>query len=279
MFAGSWLFEGLEVVRYVRDATPVLPPETIVEFGGVDGDTIRRLLGRLRLVISLASVIAWSRRVGLRVFVHGSALPEPIDDFIKAALAGGADGLITDDFININSDLINVVPINQSIGEKSVNYIMVEPGNFYTSSVKPYGVIVKDAVIERNWVLQVRDRVRVIYGNKEFLVALNMDSLRREAIEELAGLVDGIVIMEIPSITSLGFDNNRALNAFRCVNCYIDFEMEGEIRKCPRCGGKLRPIVKHWDRLVMIEPRVLRLKASDEIKYMRLDSPKVINFQ
>ncbi len=211
MFAGSWLFEGLEVVRYVRDATPpVLPPETIVEFGGVDGDTIRRLLGRLRLVISLASVIAWSRRVGLRVFVHGSALPEPIDDFIKAALAGGADGLITDDFININSDLINVVPINQSIGEKSVNYIMVEPGNFYTSSVKPYGVIVKDAVIERNWVLQVRDRVRVIYGNKEFLVALNMDSLRREAIEELAGLVDGIVIMEIPSITSLGgFDNNR----------------------------------------------------------------------
>ncbi|WP_243681202.1 hypothetical protein [Vulcanisaeta souniana] len=56
--------------------------------------------------------------------------------------------------------------------------------------------------------------------------------------------------------------------------------MEGEIRKCPpRCGGKLRPIVKHWDRLVMIEPRVLRLKASDEIKYMRLDSPKVINFQ
>ncbi len=65
---------------------------------------------------------------------------------------------------------------------------------------------------------------------------------------------------------------------FRCVNCYIDYETEGEMRKCPRCGNRLRPVIRRWDKLTVIEPKVLRLKANDEIKYMRLGAPKVINY-
>ncbi len=46
----------------------------------------------------------------------------------------------------------------------------------------------------------------------------------------------------------------------------------------PRCGNRLRPIIRHWDKFTVVEPKVLRLKASDEIKYMRLSPPKVINY-
>ncbi len=125
MFVGSWLFEGLEVVKYVRDATPVAPPEPIVELGSVSGDVLRQLLSRLRQLISLASVVAWIKRVGLRVFIHGSAIPEPMNDFIRAALAGGADGVFVDDIVNVNSDLIDTVHVNQRVSENSVNYIVI----------------------------------------------------------------------------------------------------------------------------------------------------------
>ncbi len=279
MFAGSWLFEDLEIVKYVRDATPVAPPESIVELGNVSGDVLRQLLGRLRQLISLASVVAWSRRVGLRVFVHGSAMPEPVNDFVRAALAGGADGVLVDDFIGINSDLIEVVHIGQRIGDGSVNYMVISPDGQYQQPVRAYGVIIKDAVVDREWLLRIRDRLRSIYGSKEFLVMLDNSLLGREVIEGLQDVVDGVVITEIPSIVSLDFDEHGALNVFRCVNCYIDYESEGEMRKCPRCSNRLRSVVKRWDKFTVIEPRVLRLKASDEIKYMKLDPPKVINFQ
>ncbi|GAB6946819.1 hypothetical protein JCM16161A_09490 [Vulcanisaeta sp. JCM 16161] len=278
MFAGSWLFEGLEVVKYVRDATPVAPPEPIVELGNVSGDVLRQLLSRLRQLISLASAVAWVKRVGLRVFIHGSAMPDPVNDFIKAALAGGADGVLIDDFISINSDLIDVIRVNQKVGDNSVNYIVMNPDNPYQQSVRAYGVIIKDVVIDTDWLLRVRDRLRSIYGSREFLVMLDNSSLRREIIDRLQDVVDGIVITEVPSLVSLDFDDYRAFNVFRCVNCYIDFETEGEMRKCPRCGNRLRPVIKHWDKFMVIEPRVLRLKANDEIRYMRLGTPKVINY-
>lgn len=278
MFVGSWLFEGLEVVKYVRDATPVAPPEPIVELGSVSGDVLRQLLSRLRQLISLASVVAWIKRVGLRVFIHGSAIPEPMNDFIRAALAGGADGVFVDDIVNVNSDLIDTVHVNQRVSENSVNYIVISPDMPHQHSIRAYGIIIKDAVIDRNWLLRIKDMLRSVYGNKEFLVMLDNSSLRREVIEELQDVVDGVVVMEIPSLVSLGFDDHRALNVFRCVSCYIDFETEGEMRKCPRCGNRLRPVIKRWDKFTVIEPKVLRLKASDEIRYMRLSPPKVINY-
>ena len=278
MFVGSWLFEGLEVVKYVRDATPVAPPEPIVELNNVSGDTLRQLLSRLRQLISLASVVAWSRRVGLRVFIHGSAIPEPVNDFVKAALAGGADGVLIDDFVSISSDLIEVVRVGEKVSDGSVNYIVVGPDVQVQQSVRAYGVILRDAVINKEWLLRIRDKLRLIYGSKEFLAALDNSLLRREIIEELQGVVDGIVVMEIPSVVSLDFDGYRALNVFRCVNCYIDYETESEMRKCPRCGNRLRPVIRRWDKLTVIEPKVLRLKANDEIKYMHPSAPKVINY-
>ncbi|MGC8606791.1 MAG: hypothetical protein ACP5GZ_05315 [Vulcanisaeta sp.] len=277
MFAGSWLFEGLEVIKYVRDATPIVPPESIVELNNISGDILRQLLSRLRQLISLASAVAWSKKVGLRVLIYGSAISEPINDFIRAALAGGADGVLTDDFIGINSDLIDVVHVNQRISNNSVNYIILSPDKPYPQLIKPYGIIIKDAIIDKDWLLRFRDRVRSVYDNKEFLVMLDSASLKREIIEELSNVIDGIVITEIPSIVSLDFDEYRAFSVFRCVNCYVDFETEGEIRKCPRCGSRLRPIIRHWDKLMMIEPKVLRLKANDEIEHMRINPPKVIN--
>ena len=278
MFVGSWLFEGLEVVKYVRDATPVAPPEPIAELNNVSGDTLRQLLNKLRQLISLASVVAWSRRVGLRVFVYGSAMPEPVNDFVRAALAGGADGVLADDFININSDLIEVIHVGQKVGNGSMNYVIMSPDRQYQQSVKAYGVILRDAVVDREWLLRVRDRLRSIYGSKEFLVMLDSSLLRRKVIEGLQDVVDGVVITEIPSVVSLDFDEHGAFNVFRCVNCYIDYESESEMRKCPRCGSRLRSIIRHWDKFTVIEPRVLRLKAGDEIKYMRLNAPKVINY-
>ncbi|WP_243665604.1 hypothetical protein [Vulcanisaeta sp. JCM 16159] len=278
MFAGSWLFEGLNVVKYVRDATPVAPPEPIVELSNVNGDVLRQLLSRLRQLISLASAVAWAKRVGLRVFIYGSAVPDPVSDFIRASLAGGADGILVDDFISINSDLIDVVHVNQRVGDDSVNYVIVSPDRPYQQSVRAYGVIVKDGVIDRDWLLRVRDRFRIIYGSREFLVMLDNSLFRREVIEELQDVVDGVVITEVPSLVSLDFDNYGAINVFRCINCYIDFETEGEMRKCPRCSNRLRPIIRRWDKFTVIEPKVLRLKAVDEIRYMRLGTPKVINY-
>ncbi len=233
MFAGSWLFEGLNVVKYVRDATPVAPPEPIVELSNVNGDVLRQLLGRLRQLISLASAVAWAKRVGLRVFIYGSAMPDPVNDFIRASLAGGADGILVDDFISINSDLIDVIHVNQRVSNDSVNYVIVSPDKPYQQSVRAYGVIIKDVVIDTDWLLRVRDRLRSIYGSREFLVMLDNSLLRREIIEKLQDVADGIVITEVPSLVSLDFDEYRAFNVFRCVNCYIDFETEDEMRKCP----------------------------------------------
>ncbi|GAB6944406.1 hypothetical protein JCM14467A_11880 [Vulcanisaeta sp. JCM 14467] len=278
MFVGSWLFEGLEVVRYVRDATPVVPPEPIVELNNVSGDTLRQLLVRLRQLVSLVTVVAWARRVGLRVFVHASAMPDPVNDFVRAALAGGADGVLVDDFVSISSDLIEVVHVGEKVSDGSVNYVVVGPDVQVQQPVRAYGVILRDVVINKEWLLRIRDKLRLTYGSKEFLAALDNSLLRREIIEELQGVVDGIVVMEIPSVVSLDFDGHKALNVFRCVNCYIDYETEGEMRKCPRCGNRLRPVIRRWDKLTVIEPKVLRLKANDEIKYMRLGAPKVINY-
>lgn len=201
MFVGSWLFDSLEVVKYVRDATPVAPPEPIVELGSVSGDVLRQLLSRLRQLISLASVVAWIKRVGLRVFIHGSAIPEPINDFIRAALAGGADGVFVDDIVNVNSDLIDIVHVNQRVSENSVNYIVISTDMSHQQLIRAYGIIIKDAVVDRNWLLRVRDVLRSVYGSKEFLVMLDNSSLRREVIEELQDVVDGVVIMEIPSLS------------------------------------------------------------------------------
>ncbi|WP_243668786.1 hypothetical protein [Vulcanisaeta sp. JCM 16161] len=167
MFAGSWLFEGLEVVKYVRDATPVAPPEPIVELGNVSGDVLRQLLSRLRQLISLASAVAWVKRVGLRVFIHGSAMPDPVNDFIKAALAGGADGVLIDDFISINSDLIDVIRVNQKVGDNSVNYIVMNPDNPYQQSVRLM------ALLLRMWLLILTGYCALGIGLGLFMVVGN----------------------------------------------------------------------------------------------------------
>jgi hypothetical protein len=170
MFVGSWLFQGLNVNKYARDATPIVPPEPIAELQGVDDDTIRRLLNGLRVLISLASIIAWTKKMGLRVFIHGAAIPDPVDDFIRASLAGGADGVIPGDFVKINNDAINV--ISTSASDSPVGYVMVDASNINIGNVRSYGVIILDPPADIDWLVRVRDMLRTGAGVKEVFVAL-----------------------------------------------------------------------------------------------------------
>jgi hypothetical protein len=275
MFVGSWLFQGLNVNKYARDATPIVPPEPIAELQGVNDDTIRRLLNGLRVLISLASIIAWTKKLGLRVFIHGAAIPDPVDDFIRASLAGGADGVIPGDFVKINNDAINV--ISTSASDSPVGYVMVNTSNINIGNVRSYGVIILDPPADIDWLVRVRDMLRTGAGVKEVFVALGADKLRADFIKSVADMVDGIVIMEIPIIVSLSFDENPALNVFRCPNCYVDYETSNEIRKCPRCGGRVRPVIKPWGKATILKDGVLRLKGLEEIRVMRLEPPKTIN--
>jgi hypothetical protein len=175
MFVGSWLFQGLNVNKYARDATPIVPPEPIAELQGVDDDTIRRLLNGLRVLISLASIIAWTKKLGLRVFIHGAAIPDPVDDFIRASLAGGADGVIPGDFVKINNDAINV--ISASASDSPVGYVMVNTSNINIGNVRSYGVIILDPPADIDWLVRVRDMLRLGLVLKEVFVALGADSL------------------------------------------------------------------------------------------------------
>ncbi|MCG2870034.1 MAG: hypothetical protein L7H10_04695 [Vulcanisaeta sp.] len=273
MFAGSWLFQGLDVDKYVKDATPVVPPEPIVELKGADNDVIRRLLNELRLLISLASITAWIKKLGLRVFIHGSALPDPVNDFVRAALAGGVDGLVAGDFVKMSVESVNIV--STSAEGSPTSYVMVDSLSIGANVPKSYGVILMNAPTDREWLIGARDSLKAL-GVKEVFVALGADQLRPDLVKNITDVLDGVVIMEVPVIVSLGFDERPAYNVFRCSNCYIDFETSGEIRKCPRCSGRVRPIIKPWGRYVVLEDRVLRLKGLEEIKTMRLDPPKTI---
>ncbi len=275
MFVGSWLFNELNVIKYVRDATPIVPPEPIAEIQGISNDVLRQLLNRLRLMISLASLIAWIKRLGLRVFIHGSALYDPVNDFIKAALAGGVDGLIPGDFVRVSDETINI--ISTSPGDSPLNYVFIDSMSTITSISRSYGAILMNAPLDRNWLLRARDKLKLTLGVKEIFVAMDASLVNTEIIKDVTDVIDGFVVMEIPNMVSLGFDDNAALNVFRCTNCYIDFETSGEIRKCPRCGGRVRPVIKSWGKVVSFEDKVLRLKGLEELRLMKMEAPKIIN--
>lgn len=275
MFVGSWLLNDLKPVKYVRDATPIVPPEPIAEFEVANNDLIRQVLGELRPLVSLASVTAWLKKLGFRVFIHGSAIPEPSKDFVKAALAGGVDGVVPEGFLNVEDNIINIVSTGS--GGSQVSYAVIDAINPNVGVSKPYGAIIINAPPSKDWLIRARDWIKESLGVKEVFTSLDLASFNIEFVKEVVGIIDGFMILEIPSIVSLAIDNQRSLNVFRCPNCYVDFETESELRKCPKCGGRVRPIIKAWSKALSLDSGVLRLKGLDELSIMRLEPPKVIN--
>ncbi|WP_069807836.1 hypothetical protein [Vulcanisaeta thermophila] len=274
MFAGTWLLSGVGVTKYVKDATPVAPLEPIAEVSNADLTAMRGVISRLRGVISLATAIAWAKKLGFRVFVTDAVLSESVEDFVRAALAGNVDGLISSDG-DPTQGLIGVV--NTRPSGSSPGYLVVSSVDGLPRNAEGvYGVVLTDPPMDTRWLLAFRERVRGLYGNVEFLVFLGVEGLSSAFLRGLVGVVDGVVINEVPILVSLGVDGANALNVFRCVNCYVDYMSGRELRKCPRCGGKLRPVIKSWGSLEAVDPRIVRLKARDEISLMRDRAPGIV---
>ncbi len=266
----------LKARKYVRDATPIAVSEPIAEVpDDVCPDALRDTIDKLRLMTSISTVTAVCKKLGLRVFIHALALPSPIDESLRAVLAGGADAIVDAWHVGLKTDVINIVSTRPEDLPKA--YLPVDIGGSTLSiqGERPYGVIILNAPIDETWLIRIRERIRQRLDPKEVFIAIWPEHMNLESLRTISRIFNGIVIMEFPIVSSFYFDNEEALFVHRCVRCYADIISREELRRCPRCNSRLRPILREWGEQGVLPDKALKFKAFDELKVMKFEPPLI----
>jgi hypothetical protein len=272
MFSGSWILRELGASSYARDSTPMVPPEPLGEVDDPDPSRLRTAVNRLRQAISLSTTLSWLRKVGFRVFIHELALHDPLEDSVRAAASGAVDGVVTESGQGIIGELGIVNTKTPPM------YVTVDSTELAGARVEgAHGVIIMNPPRDPSWLMRIREGLVRELGEVELFMGLTIDGFRRRFLEELVGIVDGFVVLEVPSLASLGIRRGGPSHVGRCPHCYIDYLSSMELRKCGECGGRLHPVYGKWRVELPMELRVLRYKANEELRMMRTRPPRIIN--
>jgi len=270
MFSGSWILRELGVSLYVRDATPIIPPEPLGDLDNPEPTKVRAAVSRLRLLISLSTALSWLRKLGFRVFVHEYALNDPLSDFVRAAAGGAVDGVVAE---SGNEELAALGVVNTK--ERPMYKVIhaAEVGGVHVDDA--YGVIIMDPPLDPRWLMEIRGRLNV----NEVFIGVTLGWFRLRLLKDIVGVVDGVVVLEAPLLASVGVRKWGPSFVGRCVHCYVDYLSRDDMRKCPRCGGKIRRVYGKWTRDLPTDLRMIRYKANDELKIMKPTPPRVINVE
>ena len=265
--SGSWILRELSPAMLVDDGTPIFEGEPIAVLRDPEWEAVYSMLFKLNVAISTASIVLYSKMMSnLPIYVHLSQLAWPWSDSIRAGASGGLDGVLSD------------VP---SSVELDVGLPIMRMGDFkylrdFDSSSKGVVIRMRASISLRELRNTLMDVIYPINPSAIVLIETTLDALRRnrKEVEAIRDSVDGLLI-NLGLVSSLSLSSSRSVNLYRCRSCYIDYESESIMKKCPKCQGRLVPLLR--ERITGISDiNKLRARALTNLKYLRNASAQVV---
>jgi len=266
--SGSWILRELSPTLSIDDGTPVFEGEPIAVLKDPKWEAVYGMLLKLNVAISTASIILYAKMMsGLPIYVYLSQLAWPWSDSVRAGVSGGLDGVLSD------------VP---SGIEPNVGLPLMRMGDFkhirgFDSSSKGVIIRMRTAISLKELRSALMDVIYPINPNAIVLVETTLDALRRnkKEAEAIRDSVDGLLINPLGLVSSLSISPARPINLYRCRSCYIDYESESIMKKCPKCQGRLVPLL-HGRVTEVSDVNKLRARALTNLKYLRNAAAQVV---
>ncbi|GGP20110.1 hypothetical protein GCM10007981_06860 [Thermocladium modestius] len=266
MAAGTWFIEDLSPDYVVEDGTPIFEGEPIAVLKELMVEDYQRLY-QLNMAISIASNVLYSRMLAkLPVYAPLSQLAFPWNDFIKAGAAGGLDGVLNDVGGEVKLDV--GIPIMDLNGFKYLHE--------FNSSSKGAIIRMRDRLDAGDLRRALMEFIYPVNPDAVILLETSIDALRRHSkeVESMRDSIDGVLLYSLPLTSRLVVSPPRRGNMYRCRSCYVDYESETPLKKCPKCQGRLVPLLRSQSSST--GPDKLRARALANLKYLRNEAAQVV---
>lgn len=264
--AGTWFIEDLSPDYVAEDGTPIFEGEPVAVLKELKAEDYQRLY-QLNIAISIASNVLYSKMLAkLPVYVYLSQLAPPWGEFIKAGAAGGLDGVLND--VGEEAKLDAGVPVMDLSGFKYLHE--------FNSSSRGVIILMRDRLDAGDLRRTLMEFIYPVNPDAVILLETSIDALRRHSkeVDAVRDSIDGVLLYSLPITSRLIASPPRRGNMYRCRSCYIDYESEAPLRKCPKCQGRLVPLLRSQPSPT--SPDKLRARALANLKYLRNEAAQVV---
>ena len=264
--AGTWFIEDLSPDYVVDDGTPIFEGEPVAVLKELRVEDYQRLY-QLNIAISIASNVLYSKMISkLPVYVSLSQLAFPWNDFIRAGMAGGLDGVLNDVGEGVKLDV--EVPVMDLNGFKYLHE--------FNPSSKGAIIRMRDRLDAGDLRRTLMELIYPVNPDAVVLLETSIDALRRHSkeVEGVRDSIDGVLLYSLPITSRLIASLPRRGNMYRCRSCYVDYESEAPLKKCPKCQGRLVPLLRSHPSST--SPDKLRARALANLKYLRNEAAQVV---
>jgi len=253
---------GVKPIKAIDDAVVVTAGEPLVYINDEQYNVLEGLMPLINLSICTSTALAITKiSTGLRPYVFSSDVKE-LGDYALIPVISGGGGFIDDAGLLKGNEPVPII-------------------KHYTYQAKPSeeSVLVIRFLGDSSGLIEEVNKVYAMgYANNVIIETDALTVLRnRRALRRLAPAILGIAVRGFKDLCTLRVvDVSNTVNAYRCRQCWIDYVGAGQIKTCPRCGGRVIELIKDMDKLRIINPEALLIKAQGELIHSRLTRPIIL---
>ncbi|WP_156769882.1 hypothetical protein [Caldivirga maquilingensis] len=253
---------GVKPIKAIDDAVVVTAGESLIYIDDEQYELLKGIIPIINLSICVSTALAIAKiSTGLRPYVFSSDVKE-LGDYALIPVISGNGGFIDDSGLLKGNEPVPVI-------------------KRYTYEAKPSEestLIVRFTGDSSGLIEEVNKVYAMGYGGD---VVIEADALtvikNRKALRRLAPAILGIAVRGFRDLCTLKvMDVNNTVNTYRCRQCWVDYVGIGQIKTCPRCGSRVIELTKDADKLRLINPEALLIKAQGELTHSRLARPIIL---
>ncbi|WP_291767561.1 hypothetical protein [Caldivirga sp. UBA161] len=248
---------GIKPIKAIDDAVIVTTGEPLVYINDEQYNAVKEILPAINLSICASTALAMVRMsTGLRPYVFSSDVKE-LGDYAVISVISGNGGFIDDAGLLKGNEPVPVI-------------------RHYTYEIKPSEestLVLKFTHDSMELIEEINKVYAMGYSGN---IIIEADALtvfkNRKALRRLTPAALGVVVRGFRDLCALRvIDVDKAVNAYRCRQCWIDYVGAGQIKTCPRCGSRVIELIKDSSRLRIINPEALLIKAQGELTHSKLN--------
>lgn len=253
---------GIKPIKAIDDAVAVTAGEPLVIINDDEYEVLKGIMPIINLSICISTALAVVKvSTGLRPYVFSSDVKE-LGDYAIIPVISGNGGFIDDAGLLKGNEPVPVI-------------------KHYTYEVKPNeeSILVIRFENDSSRLVEEINKVYAMGYSGSIIIEADASTVfrHRKALRRLAPAVLGIAVRGFRDLCTLKvIDLANTVNVYRCRQCWIDYIGVGQIKTCPRCGSKVIELIKDSNKLRIINPEALLIKAQGELTHSKLTRPIIL---
>jgi hypothetical protein len=240
---------GVKPIAAVDDGVIVTAGEAVVYVNDDQLNTLNQAMQLINLSICASTAMATVRlNTGLRPFIYSSELRE-LGEYANIPVITSGGGVVDDANLFSNGGPIPVV-------------------KNYTTNPAEDGVLVIRLSGDLSSLVETVNKTYATGYSGDVIIESDVDSVLRfrKTLRRIAPAILGIVVTGVRRLCTLSVvDVDAVRGIFRCRRCWIDYVGVGQLKTCPRCGGRLVELVKMAERIRPMSDDALLARSLGEL--------------